>query len=58
MPQCTDYAICNVFIVHNILIYILINNNIRFNYNVFHYYIKEKNLHGKIAYSRDNVNTF
>ena len=36
----------------------MININIGFDYNVFHYYIKGKNLHGKIAYSRDNVNTF
>ena len=32
--------------------------NIGFDYNVFHYYIKGKNLHGKITCSRDNVNTF
>ena len=40
------------------MIYILINIIIRFGYNVFHYDIKGKNLHDKIAYSRDNVNTF
>ena len=34
------------------------NINIGFNYNVFHYYIKGKNLRDKIVYSRDNVNTF
>ena len=34
------------------------NINIGFNYNVFHYYIKGKNLCDKIVYSRDNVNTF
>ena len=34
------------------------NINIAFGFNVFHYYIKEKNLHGKITCSRDNVNTF
>ena len=33
----------------------MININIGFDYNVFHYYIKEKNLHGKIAYSRDKI---
>ena len=40
------------------MIYILINIYIKFNYNVFHYDIKGKILCGKIAYSRDNVNTF
>ena len=58
MLQCTDYTTYNVFIVHNILWYVLININIRFGYNVFHYNIKGKNLCGKIACSRDNVNTF
>ena len=41
MLQCIDYAIYNVYIVHNILGYILININIRFDYNIFHYYIKK-----------------
>ena len=41
------------------MIYILINVNIKFNYNVFHYYMyKGKNLYDKIAYSRDDVDTF
>ena len=34
------------------------NINIGFDYKVFHYYIKGKDLCGKITCSRDNVNTF